>query len=174
MVEPRLLMIKGLFMNWKDIGNIVVKSAPLLGGVLGGPAGSVAASLIASLFGANPDNPDDIIAKMQADPNAATKLKQLELEHQTALATLASENYKTEVSDRKSARDYNATLSSRTDWVVHFLAILYTFGFFGFLVTGVYYPGQFDKGVFHDLLNVEMLVLSFYFGGIYKNSTTTK
>ena len=66
-------------MDWKELGeNIVKLGAPLLGTAIGGPAGGIVGGLIAQLFGADPTKPDDIMAKINSDPQAATKLQDLQ------------------------------------------------------------------------------------------------
>ena len=64
--------------------NIVEKAAPLLAEALGGPIGGIAGmltSVIASAFGGKDTDIDDIVSKIQSDPNAAAKLKELEIKH---------------------------------------------------------------------------------------------
>ena len=56
-------------MNWKDVGNVVSKAAPILGTILGGPAGAAAggaASLIASMFGCEPE-PEAVMQALKKD-----------------------------------------------------------------------------------------------------------
>lgn len=68
-------------MNWDDVTNAVKKYAPVLGAAIGGPVGGAvggAISLIASAFGVGSDSPDEIYNAIQADPQAALKLKEIE------------------------------------------------------------------------------------------------
>jgi len=64
-------------MNWRDVAETVAKAAPALGGVLAGPAGAGAGTLIARALGVD-DNPQSVQAAMQADPQAAIKLREIE------------------------------------------------------------------------------------------------
>lgn len=73
-------------MKWSDIGRIVAKSAPLVGGLLGGPAGAAAGQLVASALGTEP-TPAAVNAAL-ADPESAIKLRALELDHKTELTRL--------------------------------------------------------------------------------------
>ena len=92
--------------------------APLLGNVIGGPIGATIGgivNLVANAFGGSSDNPDDLIRRIQGDPDAAIKLATLEsnnrlelqkLASQVQLATIDAEQKETisEVQDRDSAR----------------------------------------------------------------------
>ncbi|QTA90523.1 hypothetical protein [Desulfonema magnum] len=76
-------------MDWKDLGTRIVQNgAPLLGGVLGCPRGVALGRLVAPMFGADPDEPDDIAERMAADPDAYTKLSKFQLEHHSELEKL--------------------------------------------------------------------------------------
>ena len=94
--------------NFNDLGKWVAQSAPLLGGELAGPAGATIGTLIAAKFGGNNTQPDALHALITADPAAALKLKELEMEHQLAIEQLLLQRDKEEqqliVSDRASAR----------------------------------------------------------------------
>ncbi len=77
-----------------NLANIVSKVAPILGGLLtGGPvgAGAVAIKMLASEFGTS-SAPDKIAAAIQADPQAAVKLRKLELDNKLALQRVSLEN----------------------------------------------------------------------------------
>ena len=74
-------------MDWKDVGAIVGKAAPVLGAVLGGPVGAIAGaagSLISRALGCE-DAPETVTKAIQADPNAMIKLKALEVREQAQL-----------------------------------------------------------------------------------------
>lgn len=74
-------------MNWQELGQQVADFAPLLGGVLAGPSGSAVGAILASKFGTKED-PSDIAAAIQADPNAVLKLKEVESNNETKLQEL--------------------------------------------------------------------------------------
>ena len=84
-------------MDWKELGQKVIGiGAPILGTALLGPgAGTAVGSLIAGLFGVKND-PNSINAAIQADPQAATKLIELQFKHQERLAELALDHARTE------------------------------------------------------------------------------
>lgn len=76
-------------MDWSDVGEMVVKSAPVLGGVLAGPAGAKIGAVVASIFGSEAD-PDSVAAAIKADPEAAVKLQAIEKDRQIGLARINS------------------------------------------------------------------------------------
>lgn len=94
-------------MDWKGVGNAVIKAgAPLLGGALFGPAGSVIASIISGKFGVSPDaTPDQVMAAINGDPDAALKLRQVETTHIERLQELENERLRIETADVQSARN---------------------------------------------------------------------
>lgn len=77
-------------MDWKDIAGIVGKAAPLLGGALLGPAGAVGGKLIAAALGVD-EAPDKVAAALQADPQAAIKLAEIEANNKTQLQRMTLE-----------------------------------------------------------------------------------
>jgi len=103
-------------MDWKEVGKKIAKiGAPLLGGVLGGPAGAGIGTLVASLFGADPDDPADVLQKMAADPEAAVKLRELELRHAERLEEMALRHAEIDAEERITAiREVNATMRTES------------------------------------------------------------
>lgn len=93
-------------MDWKHVGNAVIKAgAPLLGGALFGPAGSVIASIISGNLGMSPDaTPDQVMAAIKGDPDAALKLRQIETDHVERLQELGNERLRIETADVQNAR----------------------------------------------------------------------
>ena len=67
-------------MSWTDVGNIISKAAPLLGGLVGGPIGAGLGSILSSVFGCD-DNPDAIQKALLDSPDAFIKLKEIETTH---------------------------------------------------------------------------------------------
>lgn len=127
-------------MDWKDIAGTVGKAAPLLGTLLGGPAGAAVGGLIASALGTTGDAAD--VAQALASPEAAAKLRQIEVDRQVHLQELAvqaeasrlaaeTDALRIAAADRDSARGREVkaadTITPRT------LALLVTLGFFGVL-----------------------------------------
>ncbi len=74
----------------KDLGSTVAKYAPMVGTAIlsGNPAGAVL-SILASKFGGSADDPADLMAKIQTDPQAMVKLKEIEATHDVELQKIA-------------------------------------------------------------------------------------
>ena len=105
-------------MNWSDIGNIVGKAAPTVGGLLGGPAGAAVGALVASALNVSND-PDAVNAALVASPdamiritelqtNARVQLEQLAVQIETVRIQAAGAQYSAEAADRDSARQLAA------------------------------------------------------------------
>lgn len=92
-------------MSWKSIAEKVGKFAPLAGTLLGGPAGATIGGMVASALGA--ENTPEAVSVALNNPDAAVKLKQMELDNKRDMEQLAVEQYKAEVGDRNSARQAN-------------------------------------------------------------------
>ena len=101
-------------MNWKDIGGVIGKAAPVLGTLLGGPAGAAVGALVASALGTAND-PDAVNAALASDPDALARVQELQINAKVELQQLAvtAENnrlqaeaaqYAAEAADRDSAR----------------------------------------------------------------------
>jgi hypothetical protein len=93
-------------MNWSDLGKTIAGFAPLLGTVVGGPAGGAIGSVIASAFGVE-DKPSAIANAISKDPEAAIKLRKIELDNKTELEKIAMEITKAEIADKQNARKEN-------------------------------------------------------------------
>lgn len=104
-------------MDWKRLAGKVANFAPLLGSVLAGPLGGAGGGLIkilANEFGVNSDEeitPDNLMAKIEMDPNAALKFREFELTHKSELQKIALEQERIELErdralleDRQDAR----------------------------------------------------------------------
>ncbi len=76
--------------GWDKIKSVVAKAAPLLGTVLGGPAGGAAGALVAQALGVEP-TPDAVEQALQSDPQAAVRLRELEMQHEADLRRMVLE-----------------------------------------------------------------------------------
>ena len=94
-------------MDWKQVGNTAISvGAPLLGGALFGPAGAAVGSIIASKFGVSPEStPEQVMAAITGDPEAALKLREIETTHAERLQALENERLRIETADVQSARN---------------------------------------------------------------------
>ena len=141
----------------------VEKFAPAVASSLFGPGGGIAVSLLENTFGCSaPDLP----AHIANDPDAALKLKTLEDHHGEALASIASTDYVTEVSDRLNARLVNDSHF----FILATLSIIFIVGFFAFIgmMLSRYFPDQQDSHQVFDILsNSTMLILSYWFGSCH-------
>lgn len=90
-------------MDWKELGSTVAKSAPALGAALGGPAGAAVGGLIAAAFGAE-RSAQAVADAVAGDPNAALKLREVELRHAEVLTELMTQRYLGEMADTQHAR----------------------------------------------------------------------
>ncbi|MCK5605404.1 hypothetical protein KAR91_26165 [Candidatus Pacearchaeota archaeon] len=126
---------------WKELGKLAVKKgAPLLGGVIGGPAGAAVGSMVAKVFGGDPTDPADLIARVKADGDAAVKLKQIESDNETRLAEIDLENV-------KSARDRETAITKVTgklNYPMYILAGIIVVGFF--VIMGLMFKYSFPAG----------------------------
>lgn len=137
-------------MEWKDLGKIVAKVAPLAGTLLGGPAGAAVGAIISSTLGVGND-PTEVEQALKTNPDAAVKLKEIESTRQVELQKLlvqseanrlAAETAEVQAAaaDRADARKMQIDTKSV---VPAALAFMITAGFFGILtlmLTGVWKP----------------------------------
>lgn len=147
-----------------DIEKTVLKFSPLVANAIGGPVGSMVATLLSNWFSTTPV---DLNASIVARPDSDRKIKQFETEHSGSLAKITAQNYLTDVDDRKSARDMFILTK---DWIVHALSIMFTIGFFVYIILANYNPNDANKEILRDLFGCELLILSFYFGSSFKQN----
>jgi len=152
-------------MTFKDVIEKVSSYAPALGLALGGPAGAMVGSLVASTFGADHSNPQDILSKINADPEAAIKIKTLEFQNAQILAQINSQSYATEVDDRKSARLMNISLH---DHMPNILAAAFIIIYAVIQYHVVNHPGDQDDIISARVQDIFVMIISFYFGSAHK------
>jgi len=98
-------------MDWNDVGKTIANFAPLLGGAIGGPGGAALGSLISNDFGGSAEDPDSLVNLIQADPQAAVKLKELEFNHKEELERLVIQGEANRLAHETSAiESVNATM----------------------------------------------------------------
>lgn len=147
-------------MDLSDLGKTIAKAAPLLGAVLAGPAGATVGAMIAAKFGGNANDPGQLNTLIQADPEAAIKLKQIESEHETQLAQIA-------LADRQSARQRESDLAKAgaKDNTTKILAYVLTVGFMGYIYSLFY--GQTNlTAAEHDVAMILVGVLAKSFSDV--------
>ncbi len=77
-------------MDWKSIGTMVASVAPTLGTILGGPVGTIvgaAGSMLASALDVE-ETPEAVATAIKNDPDAMTKIKQIEADKAVELKRL--------------------------------------------------------------------------------------
>lgn len=94
----------GRVMDWKQVGQSVAKFAPTLGAALGGPTGAGIGAIVASAFGAE-NSPVAVSAAVASSPDAAVRLREIELKHIEILSAIALERYQAEAADVQHARE---------------------------------------------------------------------
>lgn len=117
--------------SWDSVKDVVGGAAPLVGSLLGGSAGSAVGELVASALGV--DNTADAVATaMKTDPEAATKLRELELTHKTKLEELRIEEEKARLLDVQNARSREVELAKagKSNSPLYVLAAAVVVGFF--------------------------------------------
>jgi len=143
-------------MDWKSVGKIIAKAAPVLGGVLGGPVGAVAGaagSLVASFLGVEPD--PDAVARAVQDPEILLKLKELEAAQQARLLDWQGTQLQAELENVKSARSREVELAKAghgAAWATSVVAGIVTVGFFVMLYLVLRPPENFEMGQAATLL----------------------
>ncbi len=156
-------------MDFKTLGSVVSRFAPLLGSAIsaGNPLAGVLVSLVGSMFGADAKgtDPSILISKILGDKDAEIKLKQIELDHQEALL-------QTEVDDRKSAREREETIvqiTGRRDWLLDMIAFIVIAGYFIMCALVLFNKLNNENNqvlymMFGQLTGGFIMVLSYYFG----------
>ena len=158
-------------MDIKKIISVISSAAPGIATSLGGPAAGMAVSLLSNLFGADPKNPDDLIQKIQSDPDAQIKLKQLEVQQLEIAKKYDAQEFQAEVDDIKNAREFEFKLNQLNKihiWVIPFFGILITFGFFS--VIAIVMLTKMDQSD-HDVLYAMIGVLGATFSQFYQYIT---
>ena len=128
-------------MDWSKVADVVGGAAPIVGTIFGGPVGTAAGGIIAgicSLFGADPSDPGDLLAKIQADPEAVLKLREFELRNKVELEKVALESDRLRYQDISDARGREMEITKVTgkrDKFQYALAAVIMIGF----LTMVYF-----------------------------------
>lgn len=101
-------------MNWKDVGKLVGKAAPILGTALGGPAGAALGTMVAGALGVD-NEPDAVAAAVANDPQAALKLKELYLNNEQDIREHAFKVMDAELKDIQNARGMQTAALGQDD-----------------------------------------------------------
>lgn len=122
-------------MNFLELGQEILKrGAPVLGAAFGAPGLAVGA-LVANAFGADSKSADDILKKLNEDPEANNKLLQIQTDHIQQLEKLALQRQVLENEDRQRATNREIELArfGKNDNTPRNLVYIVTAGFLLFL-----------------------------------------
>jgi len=151
-----------------DLISMVSKFAPAIGTALGGPLGGLAVSAIAERLGVK-DEVEAVTKAIKADPEAAMKLKQLEIE-----------KFKAVLADKDSARNREATIATSekapllNKLISPALALIVVSAWVGiqFILINSTVPQEMRELVARVLGTLDgalMVILSYYFGASTKD-----
>jgi len=151
-----------------DLISMVSKFAPAIGTALGGPLGGMAVSALAKQFGVA-DEVAAVTKAIQADPEAALKLKQLE-----------NDKFKAVLADKESARNREATIATSekapliNKLISPLLALVVVTAWVGIQYTliNTTVPQEMRELVARVLGTLDgalMVILSYYFGASTKD-----
>jgi hypothetical protein len=124
-------------MEWKDVGRMAAKSAPLLASILGGPAGAVAGAagtLLGAYLGV-PAEPDTV-ARALENPDAVLKLAELEARHEARLLEWQQVQLQTALANVQDARAREVALARAGHggaWAAAVVSLVVVCGFFWML-----------------------------------------
>ncbi len=146
------------------VRDIISKYSPVLAAGLEAtnPLAAFTLTLIARLFDANPNDNEDIASKINLDPEAQSKIKNLE--------SISVQQHKVDVDDRKSAREREVNLATATkkcDIILGIIAITVVVGFFTICIATYFYKPS-DDHIIIMLSGGFMMCLSYYFGSSNK------
>lgn len=158
---------------WSGLINKVRDVTPVLGSIIAksNPLADVAINMISQAFGANSKDPQDILDKINADPEYQLKLKKIEYDHQDVLVKANTDDYKTEVDDRKSARQMNEETHS---FIPTFLAIGYFLTYSIIQAYCLMYPAETNDIISARLHDGFMFVLAYFFGSSHRKDTISQ
>lgn len=156
--------------TWDELCNLVKTVAPVLGSAISStnPLAGIGISLISHAFDANESDSNDIFNKIQYDPDATIKLKKIEYDHQEVLLKISSENFKTEVDDRKNARDMSVKLHN---YVPTIIAIGYCLTYLVIQFYCIIHPQTNTDVISARLHDGLMMILAYFFGASHGKSS---
>ena len=167
-------------MQWKDVGDIVGKAAPVIGSLFG-PAGTAVGTLVAGALGVD-NTPEAVAAAINGDPGALLKIKELELRHKERLEELQLDVLKTHLQDVQDARSRQVEhekATGKTDTNLYVLAWTIVIGFLSLVVVLLFVKVPDDStGVvfmlFGALSAAFGAVIQYFFGSSKSSSDKTK
>lgn len=175
-----------LNLDWKSIAGTVAPYAPTIGRVLGagfGPVGAtiggIAGDALAAVFNTDP-TPEAVGKAIAEDPNAASKLQQLESERGQEILAQAqvkieelkqqTAQFQIQADDADRARQFNLSLAasnSPLSWGASVLATVFTIAFFvvlAIVLTHDIKENQILLVLLGTLTAGEVQILGYFFG----------
>lgn len=175
-----------LNLDWKSIAGTVAPYAPTIGRVLGagfGPVGAtiggIAGDALASIFNTDP-TPEAVGKAIAQDPDAASKLQQLEAERGQEILAQAqvkieelkqqTAQFQIQADDTDRARQFNLSLAasnSPLSWGASVLATVFTIAFFvvlAIVLTHDIKENQILLVLLGTLTAGEVQILGYFFG----------
>jgi hypothetical protein len=156
--------------GWNDVFSVVKGAAPVLGAAVSSvnPIAGMAINLISQAFGANKNDPEDLLNKINADPEYQLKLKKIEYDHEEFLQNTSLNSQSNENQDTQNARDREIEITKITgkkDYITEIIAVLVVIGFFLMCALFILYPSSIqDKGtITSPLIAAFLYVMHYYF-----------
>ena len=161
-----------------SIKSILGTVAPFLGAMVGGPFGAAAGKLLGEflLGDENASNADIEKALSSASPETLVKLRKIDSDYKTKMASLGIDEQKIAAMDRDSARKRQVSVK---DTIPSVLAVMLTLGFFGILFAMMYYPIQAAAKSVIDIMlgslgTAWISCITYYFGSSYGSQIKTQ
>lgn len=140
-------------MEWRDVGQVVAKAAPLVGFVVGGPVGAIAGAagaLVASVLGCEA-TPDAVSAALAGNPEAAVKLREIESAERVRLLEWQADQLRAELENVKDARAREVAMAQAGAGFAAWgppavIAAVVAVGFFVMLWVALSLPGDKPMG----------------------------
>lgn len=173
-------------MNLSELGKTVAKYAPMLGGALslvGVPGAAALGSAVAATFGGDIKDPEDLIRRINGDPDAALKLAQLQMQNEKEIRDIQLQYFVEENADRANARqreiEVNKTPADQRDQTPSEISKIFIYGYF--LLAILVIAAEWTKSInaeelqpimqlLKDLGMAVMLILAYWFGASNKKS----
>lgn len=152
-------------MNFLELAKtIAAKGAPLLGSVIAGAPGEYVGELVAKAFGGDINDPKTLMTAINADPDASTKLAQIEANEKVELERILVEGktkeIQSDVENTANARDFNVKTHS---YFPQFLSTLIVTGFFLCIYWIAFFKQESQD---HDIMYMMLGIIGTSFGAV--------
>jgi len=171
-------------MDYKKLAKkLTAKGLPLIGTALAGSVGGTVAEMITGVLGLDDSaDEDEIIKKIEADPEALLKLKELQINKELELKRLSiseDQMYLIDTQDARKAQIQRQEQTGKPDYNLYILAWMNVLGFF--VVIGILMYATLPTGtdkILYMLLGVLASTFSkvnqYFFGSSKGSSEKTK